>query len=107
MEKNNLEDFLEFVKSNSANDYLKLVTKVDFLKSERIKLVGNDFRTYLALTEKDVDKVGIKGAINYINNVAKRLNYDFEVSTEWSDIEKYLRYTILQDFGEEFRKQQN
>lgn len=107
MEKNNLEGFLEFVKSNSAKDYFKLINNVEFLKSERIKLVGNDFRGFLALTEKEVDKKGIVDSINYINNLAQNTNYDFYIPNSWEGIEKYLRYTILQDLGEEFKKQQS
>ena len=105
MGKNSLNGLLDCVKNESKDKYPKLINLVDYLKTERIKFVGNDLRGALDIPSKSIDKDSITNAVLCINDIAKSVNYDFSISDEWENIEKYLRYTILEDLEEEFEKQ--
>lgn len=107
MGKNNLKDLLNYVKTESTEDYPKLVALVTYLKEERIKLVGNALRSFLDISSKEVDKDKIMDTVACINDLARQVNYDFSIPTSWDGTEKYLRFTILEDLGEEFEKQGN
>lgn len=107
MGKNNLKELLEYVKTASAEDYPKLINQVEYLKQERIKFVGNDLRNFLNLSSRNIEKENIMNTVAWINDIAKKVNYDFCIPTSWEDIEKYLRFTILEDLGDEFKKQGN
>jgi len=107
MVNNNLKELLNFVKTTSSENYPKLFNLVEYLKRERIKFVGNDLRNYLEIENKVINKDEIVDTIKKINEISKLVNFDLCIPTKWEDAEKYLRYTILEDLGEEFKKQGN
>lgn len=106
MNINNLRELIKKT-ANDYNTYSMLVSNIEFLNQERVKIASNRLRSILARPSKDVDKDRIFDSIRSINKISSELNVDFYIEEDWDTIEKFLMLTILEDISKEFEKQTN
>ena len=104
MEKNNIKLLVEkAVKEKNS----ELIDAIVVLKEKRISIIHNQMneliglQTPVAENEKDI----ITKVVKFLNEYAKENNVDFRVEEDWESIELFIKNTIMDDLGDEFKKQ--
>lgn len=106
--KEKLKELLEKLREKNSADYNKVKEIIYGLKTERVKLIGNDLRQALGRPRNEAEtKEKIVSAVESLNIIAKRNGVDVEFSENFDLIEKFLRTTIMEDLGKEFENQKN
>ncbi len=104
MEKNNIKLLVEkAVKEKNT----ELIDAIMVLKEKRISIIHNQMNELIGLQtpEAENDKEIITKVVKFLNEYAKENNVDFHVDEDWESIELFIKNTIMDDLGDEFKKQ--
>lgn len=104
MEKNNIKLLVEkaVTEKNQA-----LIDAIVILKEKRISIIHNQMNELIGIQtpEAEKNKEVITKIIKLLNEYASKNNIDFHVEEYWESIEVFIKNTILDDIGDEFKKQ--
>ena len=100
-----INTFKEVIKERDSFGFSKLLSEIQILGNERVKLVGNNLRDILGREKEEIDIERCVESARTINAIAEKNGVDFKIPLDWENLEKFLRITLMDDIAEEFKKQ--
>lgn len=100
-----IKELKRIIKEKDKISFVNLLTEMQVLGKERVKLIGNNLRGMLGRETEDVDREACIESAKKINSIAEKNGIDFRMPLDWEKLETFLRITLMDDITEEFKKQ--